>query len=626
MPGPDIFLSYTRADLDRASLFARGLAEAGLSVWWDRSLRAGESYDRVTEEALRSARAVVVLWSARSAASRWVRAEATLAERNHTLVPAMIEPCERPIMFELTHTADLSHWQGDSDDPAWRSFLADVRGFVGAEPPPVRSASAPLPSLKDVSVAVLPFVNASGDPEQEHFAFGMTEDLITDLSRLGRLRVVSRNSCYGVRDKAADIPAVARQLNVTHIVEGSVRRSGNRLRVTAQLIDGSTNDHVWADRYDRELTDIFDVQDELVAAIAAALKLHLLPGAGASEELRGTRELAAYDLFNRARALRSTMQPALLVEALDLYRQCLAIDQDFAQAWVHYGIALSVARTLLPPALLDPLEELSRAASTAMTLAPGNKQALTLRAIEAQWRYDWDAVAAAAAEAQQLPGWADGLAQPLLGLGRARDALASARAWGQAEPLSLGASVVVQMMLDAVGQSDAAAREYARSKALSGWQTAVDLFAMVRALAAGQAGMARAILQSLVETGQLSAPELYNGIATRLDDPDQLRALLREDFPRPENDLTLRVTWAARFAAFSGDVELALAGLRRGLVERKHGYSVIDLWSPIFASVRQQPEFKQILHDIGLADHWRRSGNWGDFARPVGRHDFEIIR
>ena len=182
------------------------------------------------------------------------------------------------------------------------------------------------------------------------------------------------------------------------------------------------------------------------------------------------------------------------------------------------------------------------------------------------------------------------------------------------------------MMLDAVGQSDAAAREYARSKALSGWQTAVDLFAMVRALAAGQAGMARAILQSLVETGQLSAPELYNGIATRLDDPDQLRALLREDFPRPENDLTLRVTWAARFAAFSGDVELALAGLRRGLVERKHGYSVIDLWSPIFASVRQQPEFKQILHDIGLADHWRRSGNWGDFARPVGRHDFEIIR
>src|SRR6516165_15831 len=122
---PDIFLSYTREDQATAQRFAEAFAAQGFSVWWDATLRSGEAYDQVTEEALRTAKAVVVLWSKRSVVSRWVRAEATLADRNRTLVPAMVEPCDRPIMFELTQTADLSRWQGDGGDPAWRGFLAD---------------------------------------------------------------------------------------------------------------------------------------------------------------------------------------------------------------------------------------------------------------------------------------------------------------------------------------------------------------------------------------------------------------------------------------------------------------------------------------------------------------------
>jgi hypothetical protein len=128
----DIFLSYTREDQATAQRFAEGFEAQDLSVWWDATLRSGEAYDTVTEEALRTAKAVVVLWSKRSVLSRWVRAEATLAHRNRTLVPAMIEPCERPIMFELTQTADLSHWSGATSDPAWRAFLVDVRRFVEA--------------------------------------------------------------------------------------------------------------------------------------------------------------------------------------------------------------------------------------------------------------------------------------------------------------------------------------------------------------------------------------------------------------------------------------------------------------------------------------------------------------
>src|SRR6185503_5962096 len=128
---PDIFLSYNREDQEIARRFADAFAAAGLEVWWDTTLKAGEAYDEVTETALKTAKAVVVLWSPRSVVSRWVRAEATLADRNKTLLPVTIEPCDRPIMFELTQTADLTRWDGSRADKAWVEFLGDVKRFVG---------------------------------------------------------------------------------------------------------------------------------------------------------------------------------------------------------------------------------------------------------------------------------------------------------------------------------------------------------------------------------------------------------------------------------------------------------------------------------------------------------------
>jgi TolB-like protein len=126
----DIFLSYNREDQATARKFAEGFEHAGFSVWWDVTLKSGEAYDRVTEQALRSAKAVVVLWSKRSVNSDWVRAEATIALRNKTFAPVMIEVCERPLMFELTQTADLCHWTGDVADKVWQNYVMDVRRFM----------------------------------------------------------------------------------------------------------------------------------------------------------------------------------------------------------------------------------------------------------------------------------------------------------------------------------------------------------------------------------------------------------------------------------------------------------------------------------------------------------------
>jgi Tol biopolymer transport system component len=154
---PDIFLSYSRDDQATARLFAEGFEREGFSIWWDATLNPGEAFDQVTEKALRDAKAVVVLWSKKSVDSRWVRAEATQANDNKTLVPVMIEPCKRPIMFELTHTADLSQWTGDRKDNAWQSFLTGVRLFVerGGSVP----AASPAASTSRASVS--PIIRAS---------------------------------------------------------------------------------------------------------------------------------------------------------------------------------------------------------------------------------------------------------------------------------------------------------------------------------------------------------------------------------------------------------------------------------------------------------------------------------
>ena len=154
---PDVFISYNREDQHRARGIADALESEGLDVWWDSNLKAGESYDEVTEKNLREAGAVVVLWSKQSAASKWVRAEATIGERCSTLVPAMIEECDRPLRFELVQTADLIRWHGDRADPQWQSFIHAIKRAIGhhekeADPTPVSTSSAASGAAHDVTI------------------------------------------------------------------------------------------------------------------------------------------------------------------------------------------------------------------------------------------------------------------------------------------------------------------------------------------------------------------------------------------------------------------------------------------------------------------------------------------
>jgi TolB-like protein len=276
---PDIFLSYTREDQTTAQRFAEAFEGQGFSVWWDVTLRSGEAYDQVTEEALRTTKAVVVLWSKKSVVSRWVRAEATLADRNRTLVPARIEACDLPIMFELTQTADLSRWQGEGTDPAWRAFLADVRRFTEASaaragrPKAPQPAASPAPPTRGSrpSIAILPFINRSELREDDVFANGMVDDLTMALSTSRQIKVVASSATLAYRKEARDLRQIGRDLGVRYLLEGNLRRMGEQLRVTAQLVEAETDKILWTQKFDRPLSELAALQEDLATEVAAHL-------------------------------------------------------------------------------------------------------------------------------------------------------------------------------------------------------------------------------------------------------------------------------------------------------------------------------------------------------------------
>jgi adenylate cyclase len=229
----------------------------------------------------------------------------------------------------------------DTGEQSMKNIARPVRVYrIELGPKPTSVSEAPRPTLAppDIpSIAVLAFNNMSGDPEQEYFSDGISEDIITDLSKLSELRVIARNSTFTYKGKAVDVKQVGRDLGVRYVLEGSVRKAGNRVRVTGQLIDAASGEHVWADRFDRDLTDIFAVQDELTREIIAALKVKLTPEKKERLVRKNTIDEEAYDLFLRGRERAWLSTRSGNVEARSLLGRAVAINPDFAAAHAFIG-------------------------------------------------------------------------------------------------------------------------------------------------------------------------------------------------------------------------------------------------------------------------------------------------
>lgn len=219
------------------------------------------------------------------------------------------------------------------------------------------------------SIAVLPFANMSGDAEQEYFSDGISEDLITDLSKVSALFVIARNSSFTYKGKTAKVQEIGRELGVRFVLEGSIRKAGNRVRITAQLVDAMSGGHLWADRFDRDLTDIFATQDEVVQQIVGALAVKLTQGETQQRRRVGTRNVEAYECWLRARELLGQATPESLARCKTLYRRALEIDPAFSAPYAGLafaGISDYVNGWTADPALT--LEEAERSARRGIEL------------------------------------------------------------------------------------------------------------------------------------------------------------------------------------------------------------------------------------------------------------------
>lgn len=280
-----------------------------------------------------------------------------------------------------------------------RTYSVSLDVPVADSDRPVRQVIADAPSI-----AVLPFNNMSGDADQDYFSDGITEDIITDLSKVSSLMVIARNSSFVYKGRAVDVKQVARELGVRHVLEGSVRKAGNRVRVTAQLIDGRTGGHVWAERYDRVLEDIFAIQDEITLNIVGELKVHLDLDERNRLGSKPAPNVEAYDLVLRGREMiLGNVDREHMEEGMAMFERARSIDPNFVLAYV--GLAFSNIMAYTNAWSDDPQASLDRGyrmASTAVELGPEDPLARRAYAIALLWKRDMEAAYREMEKAAQL--------------------------------------------------------------------------------------------------------------------------------------------------------------------------------------------------------------------------------
>jgi TolB-like protein/class 3 adenylate cyclase/Flp pilus assembly protein TadD len=300
-----------------------------------------------------------------------------------------------------------------------KNIAKPVRVYrVGLEPSPAPqpTLSGEQPSLLPLpdkpSLAVLPFTNLSSDPEQEYFSDGLTEDLITDLSRLSGLFVIARHSTFAYKGTAVKVQEVSRDLGVRYVLEGSVRKAGERVRITAQLIEASTGHHLWAERYDRPLQDIFALQDEIVQKIVTTLKLQLSLWEQGHLVRKTTANLEAYDYYLRGVEYFYRLTQETNVQARQLFEQALALDPQYAEAYARLGWSCLIGWISQWDQASQTLEQAFALAQQAVALDDSLPLAHRVLGWVALWKKQHEQAIAAAERAVALaPNDAEGYAR-----------------------------------------------------------------------------------------------------------------------------------------------------------------------------------------------------------------------
>ena len=452
-------------------------------------------------------------------------------------------------------------------------------------------------ALGDKSIAVLPFTDMSAEHDQSYFADGLTEEVLDLLTRVPDLKVIARTSSFSFRDSSADVPTIARKLHVAHVLEGSVRKSGDHLRITTQLIRADTGMHLWSESYDRELRDVFEVQDEIAAAVVAALRIQLLPS-GRASGLPRTTSMVAYNEYLLGREFQNRGTSDGFRQAADAYRRAIALDSSYAPAYA--GLALSdlivadesgTTTARIGPALA--------AADRAITLAPDQADGYSARGyLRYAYAWDWsgaqsDFHKALAREPGDSTHWRR-YADLLAATGRLREAIAAGRNATALDPLSAPAWGNLGMYLAAHGDHADAERALRRALDLAPDSPfALNGLATLKLLD-GHSEEARSLFQRIsLEGFRLTGTAMAEH---SLGHARESRQALDEALARTAEG------WAYEIAetyAWRGEQEHSLEWLERACTQHDAGVTAI-LADPLLHAVRTGPRYQALVRRLNL--------------------------
>jgi TolB-like protein len=477
--------------------------------------------------------------------------------------------------------------------------------------PSLTTTGSPVIEADEKSVAVLPFVDAS--PERDHawFADGLATELIARLAGIPELKVIGQSSTFRFRDTTESPRAIAEQLGVRYLLEGSVQKAGQRVRITAMLVDAESDFTVWSEVFDSPYADFMTVQDEISESVLTALSVSLKAGQLVHWE-GGTTDVEAFEAYQKAWD-RFARSPEAHLEGIRLLERAIELDPQFALAWVglasFYHVGPMAVRDRVP---IDWMERSQEAIREARHLAPDSPIVLAAAIDVHQAGLEWAEIEhlLSRANPQSIelhPTVLFSRGVALMKEGRAQESLGVFERARTLDPLRTELALQLAHAYYINGRIDAALEQCAIAWDLAESPYWVEASVCLEpALSSGSTKQIRLWLDRL--RGVVSEPSAHISLAMaeRLGDRDDALAYLREALQHGEQEY-----WIANWAAYFGDTRLAVDAVLR----RPDPYG---LWNPLMAEVRRQPEFPQALEQLGLIDYWREFG-WPDYCRPLGR-------
>ncbi|MCF6226931.1 MAG: hypothetical protein L3J22_11615 [Xanthomonadales bacterium] len=508
----------------------------------------------------------------------------------------------------------------DSPEPLVTEAIVSPAQLLVTEKEPAVSIVPPV-AASIASLAVMPFANMSADLDNEYFSDGISEELLNLLVQVNGLRVPSRTSSFSFKGKNMDIKEIARQLSVAHILEGSVRKSGDQLRITAQLIDVSTDTHLWSKTYDRKLENIFAIQDEIAREIVKELKISLATsGLISRDEERPTEDMQAYQDYLRGRYLFIQRGIPSLKASIEALQSAVARDSQFVEAWASLSLTAATIRSW-DPDNADTYIQISQAAGTrALELDENSAIAMTglgqLKVDQLIWAAGLDYLQRAASLSKDAnPSYFYGNALQSAGY-----ITAAHKQFEKAEVLDPAYPQLQAFMgINARNRGDLMAAKVYFQRAIAGGSIHGQYGMYALALQAGDIESATAYLDSMGAVNSYYQDGATAVISTALANPDN--ADYRERAIKAVTG-SLDLMFLNHIGTTGDIMQQLKVLLAKDGVSRTTLALNSDLWIPELTNLRQLPEFKQFLRDIGLVELWKTRG-WPDLCQPLGEDDFE---